>query len=104
MNQDDVEDNADTTGQDSQMGDKGMIHSKGHNADTPTINMEDHDGDSNMIAGDRSNNPNCKPEVNGGINDDNLLEMMAREARTMNTPATKDQIPTGPFGSGETPC
>ena len=47
MNQDNVEDNADNTGQDSRTGERDMIHSEGNEADASTINTEDQDRDSN---------------------------------------------------------
>ena len=37
-------------------------------------------------------------DVNGGIDDDDLLEMMATDVKAMHTHTAPDQSPQGPYG------
>ena len=43
-------------------------------------------------------------DVNGGINDDNLLAMMAKDASAIHTTTATDSSPDGPYGSREEKC
>ena len=54
-----------------------------------------------MTEGDEETALQHTQEVNGGIDDNDLLELMAREASTMNTSAYDDQTPISPYGSKE---
>ena len=44
------------------------------------------------------------PEVNGGIDDDDLLAMMANEAEAMLPPITPEISLLGPLGNGREQC
>ena len=43
-------------------------------------------------------------DVNGGIDDDDLLEMMSREVKDIHTPTMEGQSQVGPYGSDEEIC
>ena len=47
---------------------------------------------------------NGSVDVNGGIDDDDQLDMMARDAKAMNTTTPNDTSPQGPFGISEEQC
>ena len=43
-------------------------------------------------------------DVNGGIDDDDMIDIMAKEAQAMHTHTTMDPSPTGPSGSRNEKC
>ena len=67
-------------------------------------NNPDAEAAPNMLEGNEEMNLQHTQAVNGGIDDDDLLEMMAREASTMNPSASDNQISTGPYGSNKKQC
>ena len=62
------------------------------------------DADTAMPDNAKANNTHIALEVNGGINDDDLLDMMASDAEAMHTTTTTDASPEGPVGDREEQC
>ena len=68
--------------------------------DTSTMSVHNAQSDNNNEDGTRSG----LVDVNGGIDDDDLLDMMAKDATAIHTITATDTSPEGPYGSREEKC
>ena len=64
------------------------------NVDTPTYTMTNNGATPET----------CQLDINGGIDDDDLLEMMSREVKDIHTTTMEVQSQVGPLGSNEELC
>ena len=64
------------------------------NVDTPTYTITDNGATPET----------CQLDINGGIDDDDLLEMMSREVKDIHTTTMEVQSQVGPLGSNEELC
>ena len=71
--------------------------------DTTQTNSQSNEAASIEII-EEDNTANGQIDVNGGIDDDDLLDMMARDATAIHTNNTQDLSPEGPFGTSEEIC
>ena len=69
-------------------------------------NSTDEAPDENMAppSNEIDNHASHLQDVNGGIDDNDLINMMAQDAQSLHTPILNDHEPSGPCGSNEKTC
>ena len=86
-------------------GDNNALHqSMSHPEDHMDTNSSDASDDENMSQQHSEPTNNDIQDVNGGINDDDLINMMARDATNIHMTHQEDHAPSGPYGTNDTIC
>ena len=88
------------------------IHDEDANDQTQSNHPKDHMDDNSTNASDNKNmsHSHSKPithdiqDVNGGIDDNDLINMMAKDAQSIHTTNQDNQAPSGPYGNNDKQC
>ena len=77
-----------------------MLHDPDNNASKQNNQQEDNIA----MTDDVKSQETATLEVNGGIDDDDLLKMIANDAEAMLPPIAPETSPLGPLGKGREQC
>ena len=80
-----------------------MLTDTPNDTEHPNIDAND-DDNQDMHREEPATQDHQSIKVNGGIDDDDPLEMMSRDVNTMHAITAEDQSPNGPNGSSAEQC